>query len=162
MSNIYVLLNHFGCQIQELKRCVVVFPKSRHGVSPAQPDTMMNCKTNMLDKFSFGPSQEDEGRKKTVHSTEGSYLIPHHVCPIDRAPAQRCQSRATWSLSGRAGFLRAFYFHVNRCWRIMVYEIIEMRCVTGKTAGTRLNAIPQTFSEPLLYKENVSWTLDVS
>ncbi|MBL7188595.1 MAG: hypothetical protein ISS70_19900 [Phycisphaerae bacterium] len=36
----------------------------------------------MLNKFSFGPSQEDEGRKKTVHSTEGSCLYSRHVCPI--------------------------------------------------------------------------------
>jgi hypothetical protein len=50
---------------------------------------------NVLSKFSFGPSQEDEGQKKTVHSTEGSYLAPHHVCSIERAPAQRCKSRAT-------------------------------------------------------------------
>ncbi len=30
---------------------------------------MMYDKTNILNKFSFGPSQEDEGRKKTVHPT---------------------------------------------------------------------------------------------
>ena len=51
-------------------------------------------KINMPNKFSFGPSQEDEGQKKTVHSTQGSCLYPHHVCSIDPVPARRCQSKA--------------------------------------------------------------------
>ncbi len=33
-------------------------------------------KINMLNKFSFGPSQEDQGRKKTVRSIEGFSLNP--------------------------------------------------------------------------------------
>jgi hypothetical protein len=40
----------------------------------------------MLDKFSFGPSQEDEGRKKTVLSVEGSCQIQYQVCPIHDGP----------------------------------------------------------------------------
>ncbi len=41
-------------------------------------------KINMLNKFSFGPSQEDQGRKKTVHSREGGRLTRHSDCPISR------------------------------------------------------------------------------
>jgi hypothetical protein len=41
-------------------------------------------KINMLNKFSFGPSQEDQGRKKTVHSMEGGRLTRHSDCPISR------------------------------------------------------------------------------
>ena len=38
---------------------------------------------NMLNKFSFAPSQEDEGQKKTVKSTEGSCLWSYHVCRVN-------------------------------------------------------------------------------
>ena len=37
---------------------------------------------NMLNKFSFGPSQEDQGRKKTVHSIEGGRLTRNSDRPI--------------------------------------------------------------------------------
>jgi hypothetical protein len=40
----------------------------------------------MLNEFSFGPSQEDEGQKKTVHSMEGSRLNAHDVCPLHPVP----------------------------------------------------------------------------
>jgi len=39
-------------------------------------------KIDVLDKSSFGPSQEDEGQKKTVHWVESSCLNPRHVWPI--------------------------------------------------------------------------------
>ena len=41
-------------------------------------------KINMPNKFSFGPSQEDQGRKITVHSMEGGRLTQHSDCPISR------------------------------------------------------------------------------
>jgi len=41
-------------------------------------------KINLLNKFSFGPSQEDQGRKKTVHSMEGGRLTQHSDWPILR------------------------------------------------------------------------------
>jgi hypothetical protein len=43
----------------------------------------MWCKShkfNMQNKFSFGPSQEDEGRKKTAHPTDGAPLSRSGVC----------------------------------------------------------------------------------
>jgi hypothetical protein len=39
-----------------------------------------NRQFNLQNKFSFGPSQEDEGRKKTVHAIEGSRLRWNCVC----------------------------------------------------------------------------------
>jgi len=47
-----------------------------------------NHQIDVLDKFSFAPSQEDEGQKKTVHSMQGPCLWPHHVCPIALLPAR--------------------------------------------------------------------------
>jgi len=41
-------------------------------------------KVNLLNKFSFGPSQEDQGRKKAVHSIDGGRLTQHGDCPISR------------------------------------------------------------------------------
>jgi len=41
-------------------------------------------KVNMLNKFSFGPSQEDQGRKKTAHSMEGGRLSRDSDCLIAR------------------------------------------------------------------------------
>jgi hypothetical protein len=38
--------------------------------------SLIKSQINMLNKFSFGPSQEDQGRKKTVHSMEGFSLNP--------------------------------------------------------------------------------------
>ncbi len=38
--------------------------------------SLIKSQINMLNKFSFGPSQEDQGRKKTVHSIEGLSLNP--------------------------------------------------------------------------------------
>jgi len=49
-------------------------------------NTMMYDKINVLNKFSFGPSQEDEGRKKTVYTKDGSSLIQNNVCPIYAEP----------------------------------------------------------------------------
>jgi hypothetical protein len=46
--------------------------------------SLIKSQINMLNKFSFGPSQEDQGRKKTVHSIEGGRLTQHDDCPISR------------------------------------------------------------------------------
>jgi hypothetical protein len=61
-------------------------------------------KVNMLTKFSFAPSREDEGQKKTVHSMEGSCLYPHHIRAIHPMSAQRCESKAQLLISGSALF----------------------------------------------------------
>ena len=47
---------------------------------------MMLDRINVLNKFSFGPSQEDEGRKKTAHAMDGTHLAKYHVCPIHAEP----------------------------------------------------------------------------
>ncbi|MEJ2703003.1 MAG: hypothetical protein P8Z79_11240 [Sedimentisphaerales bacterium] len=39
-------------------------------------------KMNLQNKFSFGPSQEDEGRKKTLPATEGTHLTQDYPCPV--------------------------------------------------------------------------------
>ena len=46
--------------------------------------SLIKSQINMLNKFSFGPSQEDQGRKKTAHSREGGRLTQHGYCPISR------------------------------------------------------------------------------
>jgi hypothetical protein len=43
-------------------------------------------KINVPNKFSFGPSPENEGRKKTVHTIEGFALNQYQVCPIQAEP----------------------------------------------------------------------------
>ena len=53
-----------------------------------QVNMMMYDKTNILNKFSFGPSQEYEGKKKTAHTMEGTCLNQHRVCPIHAEPLQ--------------------------------------------------------------------------
>jgi len=47
-----------------------------------QVNKMICHKIKMLNKSSFGPSQEDEGRKKTAHTMEIFSLIQYRVCPI--------------------------------------------------------------------------------
>jgi hypothetical protein len=47
---------------------------------------MMFHNTNTLNKFSFGPSQEDEGRKKTNRRMEGTCLTQYPLCPIHAEP----------------------------------------------------------------------------
>jgi len=51
--------------------------------APIHPIDIPICrksnKINVLNKFSFDPSQEDEGQKKTVHWMGNSGLWPHHV-----------------------------------------------------------------------------------
>ena len=61
------------------------------------------------------------------------------------------------------GFLRVFYFFVNRRCMIMVYEFIEIKCVAGSSRSVRNHGVTNmwttmllTFSKPLLYKENLS------
>ena len=69
--------------------------------------TLIYCENHKIDvlyKFSFGPSQADEGQKKTVHSMEGSCLNPHHIRAIHSMSAQRCESKAHLRMSGRALF----------------------------------------------------------
>ncbi len=57
------------------------------------PTCRKSGKINVLNKFSFGPSQEEQGRKKTAHSIEGGRLTQEHVCQI-RAVAMRWPSIA--------------------------------------------------------------------
>jgi hypothetical protein len=47
---------------------------------------MKDDKVNMQNKFSFGPSQEDEGQNKTVYTMEGISLNKYRVCPIHAEP----------------------------------------------------------------------------
>lgn len=45
-------------------------------------------KINIQNKFSFDPSQEDEGQKKTFPGIERCRLTKYHVCPIHAEPIQ--------------------------------------------------------------------------
>jgi len=53
-----------------------------------QVNTMMFERINVPNKFPFGPSQEDEGRKKTAYTMEIACLIQYHVCSIHVRPPQ--------------------------------------------------------------------------
>ena len=80
----------------------------------------------MLNKFSFGPSQENEGRKKTLPGIQGSCLTKNRACPTHTEPLHFYLRFApvyitpefTLSLSPRAAHLtrsRGILAHLTFC-----------------------------------------------
>ena len=63
--------------------------------------SLIKSQINMLNKFSFGPSQEDQGRKKAVHSIEGGHLAQDTVLPFFLSGASQKSSTGI-GLSGFA------------------------------------------------------------
>jgi len=59
-----------------------------------------SLKLKMQNKFSFGPSPEDQGRKKTVHSIEGGSRTPNRASEILAQSSNNGTGRATYSLLG--------------------------------------------------------------
>jgi hypothetical protein len=60
---------------------------------------------NIQNKFSFGPSQEDEGQKKTVMRMDGTYLD-------NLAFVQFTLNQDTWRAIRKSPALRAFHRRV--------------------------------------------------
>jgi len=101
------------------------------------------------NKFSFGPSQENEGRKKTLPAIQGSFLTKNRICTIHAEPLHFYLRFApvlitpefTRSLSPRAAHLtrsRGMLAHLfwslpSVCAYLLVYRGLGASCLRIST-----------------------------
>jgi len=69
------LPNGFSVKLS-LGMASVAIPIPRNDIGIRLPPGRNYTKPNTLNKFSFGPSQEDQGQKKTVYSIDWSFELP--------------------------------------------------------------------------------------